>query len=111
MDVPQRWFAKGRTGQVEVYTDQPELAEKPGVPKGKLTQQQPWQSKIFPHTTREWWIYVPAQYKDDQPACVMISSERRGLHRVRSHGIRQSDRQGGNAGDGCRIHQPWQRTR
>ncbi len=63
---------EGRKGSVEVYTDQPELAEKAGVPKGKLTHQQPWQSTIFPHTTREWWIYVPAQYKDDQPACVMI---------------------------------------
>ncbi len=30
---------KKRQGQLEVYTDQPELAEQPGVPKGKLTQQ------------------------------------------------------------------------
>ena len=59
-------------GQVEVYTDQPELAEQPGVPKGKLTPQKPWESKIFAGSTRQWWIYVPAQYKDDQPACVMV---------------------------------------
>ena len=61
-----------KRGQVEVYTDQPELAEKPDVPKGRLTHQKPWESKIFPKTTREWWVYVPAQYKDDQPACVMV---------------------------------------
>ncbi len=61
-----------RQGQVEAYTDQPELAEKPGVPKGKLTHQKPWESKIFPNTKREWWVYVPAQYKDDHPACVMV---------------------------------------
>ncbi len=61
-----------KQGQVEVYSDQPELAEKPGVPKGKLTHQKPWESKIFPETSREWWVYVPAQYKDDQPACVMV---------------------------------------
>ncbi|MFI5454502.1 MAG: alpha/beta hydrolase [Isosphaerales bacterium] len=61
-----------RKGQVEVYTDQPELAEKPGVPKGKLTRQNPWESKIFPNTRRDRWLYVPAQYKDDQPACVMV---------------------------------------
>ncbi len=42
------------------------------MPKGKLTQQEPWESKIFPGTTRDWWVYVPAQYKDDQPACVMV---------------------------------------
>ena len=62
----------GRTGQVEVYTDAPELTEMPGVPKGRLTQQKVWESKIFPNTKRDWWVYVPAQYKDDQPACVMV---------------------------------------
>jgi enterochelin esterase-like enzyme len=61
-----------RTGQVETYTDQPELAAQDGVPKGKLTKQEPWKSQIFPGTTRDWWVYVPAQYKDDQPACVMV---------------------------------------
>ena len=61
-----------KQGQVEAYTDQPELAEKPGVPKGKLTHQKPWESQVFPNTSREWWVYVPAQYKDDPPACVMV---------------------------------------
>ena len=23
-------------------------------------------------TTRDWWVYVPAQYKDGEPACVMV---------------------------------------
>jgi enterochelin esterase family protein len=63
---------KKRQGQVEVYTDQPELAAKDGVPKGKLTKQEPWKSRIYPGTTRDWWVYVPAQYKDDRPACVMV---------------------------------------
>jgi enterochelin esterase-like enzyme len=72
---------EGRRGQLEVYADQPELAEKPGVPKGKLTQQKPWESKIFPETKRDWWIYVPAQYKDDQPACVMVFQDGAGYVR------------------------------
>ncbi len=59
-------------GQLEVYMDQPELAEQEGVPRGKLTKQEPWKSQIYPGTTRDWWVYVPAQYKDDQPACVMV---------------------------------------
>ena len=63
---------EGRKGQLEVYADAPELTELPGVPRGKLTQQKPWESKIFPNTKRNWWVYVPAQYKDDQPACVMV---------------------------------------
>jgi len=62
----------GRSGPIEVYIDQPELAEQPGVPKGKLTKQKPWESKIYPGTRRDWWVYVPAQYKDEQPACVMV---------------------------------------
>ena len=46
--------------------------EKPGVPKGKLTQQPQWASKIFPDTVRDWWVYIPAQYSADSPACVMV---------------------------------------
>ena len=61
-----------KRGQVEVYADQPELTEKPGVPRGKLTHQEPWESRIFPGTRREWWVYVPAQYNADRPACVMV---------------------------------------
>ena len=44
----------------------------PGVPKGKLLAQKPWESKIYPGTSRPWWIYVPAQYKEDTPVCVMV---------------------------------------
>ncbi len=59
-------------GQLEVYTVPPEAKEQAGVPKGKLIQQQKWTSKIFEGTTRDWWVYVPAQYKAENPACVMI---------------------------------------
>src|SRR5204862_8234044 len=39
---------------------------------GKLTKMPKWQSKIFEGTTRDWWIYVPAQYKATSPAAVMV---------------------------------------
>ena len=29
-------------------------------------------SKIYPGTVRDYWVYVPAQYKPDQPACTMV---------------------------------------
>ena len=32
-----------------------------GVPRGAVTQHE-WRSKIFPNTTRAYWLYVPAQY-------------------------------------------------
>jgi enterochelin esterase-like enzyme len=59
-------------GQLEVYATHRDSLPQPGVPQGKLTQQPKWQSKIFAGTTRDWWVYVPAQYKADQPACVMV---------------------------------------
>jgi sugar lactone lactonase YvrE/enterochelin esterase-like enzyme len=31
-----------------------------------------WTSKIFPGTVRDYWVYVPAQYTPDKPACVMV---------------------------------------
>ena len=43
----------------------------PGVPKGSVTRHI-HESKIFKDTRREYFLYVPAQYKADQPACVMV---------------------------------------
>ena len=68
-DVDGRQFGGGN---LEVYTRQAEDYPNPNVPKGQLTKQAPWHSKIYPDTQRDWWVYVPAQYKADKPACVMI---------------------------------------
>jgi enterochelin esterase family protein len=65
-------------GNLEVYTTPPEAKEQPGVPEGKLIQQPKWTSKIFEGTTRDWWIYVPAQYKAENPACVMVFQDGQG---------------------------------
>lgn len=46
--------------------------EKADVPKGKVTQMPVHESKIFAGTKRDWWIYVPAQYKPEQPANLMV---------------------------------------
>ena len=43
----------------------------PGVPKGSVTRHI-HESKIFKDTRREYFLYVPAQYKADQPACVTV---------------------------------------
>ncbi len=59
-------------GQVEVWAVHRDSIEQPGVPKGKVTQMPKWTSKVFAGTTRDWWVYVPAQYTADKPACVMI---------------------------------------
>jgi enterochelin esterase family protein len=37
-----------------------------------------WESQIFKGTKRDWWIYVPAQYRDDAPAAVMVFQDGNG---------------------------------
>jgi enterochelin esterase family protein len=59
-------------GQLEVYETHADSRVKPGVPKGTTKQMPAWQSKIFNGTTRDWWVYVPAQYKPESPAAVMV---------------------------------------
>jgi len=49
----------------------PDSIEKPDVPKGKVTKHS-WTSQIFAETTRDYWVYVPAQYDPKTPACVMV---------------------------------------
>ena len=66
------------TGQLEIYTTPPEAKEKLGVPKGKVTQMPKHTSKIFDGATRDWWVYVPAQYTADQPAAVMVFQDGQG---------------------------------
>ena len=41
------------------------------VPQGTVTHYT-WTSKVFPNTFRDYWVYMPAQYTPDKPACVMV---------------------------------------
>ena len=43
----------------------------PDVPRGQVTKHT-WKSQIFPNTTRDYWVYVPAQYNPQHPAAVMV---------------------------------------
>src|ERR1700760_948337 len=54
------------------FVASPLQSENPGVPHGTVTRMPDWESKLFPNTTREWSIYVPAQYKPESPAAVMV---------------------------------------
>jgi enterochelin esterase-like enzyme len=58
--------------QLEVYETHPDSRERQDVPKGTVKQMPPWQSKIFEGTKRDWWVYVPAQYRPENPAAVMV---------------------------------------
>ncbi len=41
------------------------------IPHGTITQHR-WESQIYPNTTRDYYIYVPAQYDRDQAAALMV---------------------------------------
>lgn len=50
----------------------PDAKVQEGVPQGEITQGV-WKSeKVYPGTERKYWIYVPAQYDEKTPACVMV---------------------------------------
>jgi enterochelin esterase-like enzyme len=54
------------------YAIGPDSQPQKDVPRGKLEGPFEWKSKIFEGTMRKYWVYVPAQYKPEKPACVMV---------------------------------------
>ncbi|MFO0795850.1 MAG: alpha/beta hydrolase-fold protein [Gemmataceae bacterium] len=61
------------------WTPHPDAVAKDGVPKGTVVAMPTLESKVFPNTTRDWWVYVPAQYKADQPAALMVFQDGEGM--------------------------------
>src|SRR5689334_18105146 len=59
----------------EQYPADPASTEQAGVPKGEVMKFTFDHSAIFPGTTRDYWIYVPAQYRADKPACVYVNQD------------------------------------
>src|SRR5690348_2023069 len=59
----------------EQYPADPASTEQPGVPKGEVMKFTFDHSAIFPGTWREYWVYVPAQYRPDKPACVYVNQD------------------------------------
>jgi sugar lactone lactonase YvrE/enterochelin esterase-like enzyme len=45
------------------------------VPKGEVTKYTFARSKIFPGTTRDYWVYVPKQYDPSRPACLYVNQD------------------------------------
>ena len=57
---------------VDDYKLTPDSLPQKDVPKGKLDGPFEWKSKVFPDTTRSYWVYVPARYDKAKPAAVMV---------------------------------------
>ena len=56
-----------------------------GVPQGEVTKLK-WESKIFPGTVRDYWVYVPKQYDPAKPACLMVFQDGGSYVNVKSNG-------------------------
>ena len=54
----------------------PDSHPQPDVPKGAI-HHDVWQSDIFPGTTRDYWVYVPAQYNKEEAACLTVFNDGR----------------------------------
>ncbi|MEO6724940.1 MAG: alpha/beta hydrolase-fold protein, partial [Blastocatellia bacterium] len=67
-------FAQANQPQ-ENYPVHPDSQVQPDVPKGEVMKFTFENSKIFPGTWREYWVYVPAQYTPDKPACVYVNQD------------------------------------
>src|SRR5215469_2406353 len=55
----------------EEYTLGPDSQRHDSVPKGAVTKFT-WTSKIFPGAVRDYWVYIPAQYRPGRPAPFMV---------------------------------------
>jgi enterochelin esterase family protein len=59
-------------GKPKRYAHGDDSKEQEGVPRGKVHDMGVHKSKVFDGTERRWWVYVPAQYDEKSPACVMV---------------------------------------
>src|SRR6476659_2727011 len=59
----------------ETYPVDSASVEHAGVPKGEILKFVFADSRLFPGTTRDISVYIPAQYKGDKPACVYVNQD------------------------------------
>jgi enterochelin esterase-like enzyme len=65
--------ARGFAGpQDDAYRLGPDSEPHAGVPQGKVTGPTALASNVYPNTTRDYWVYVPAQYDPARPASLMV---------------------------------------
>ncbi|QDV24321.1 alpha/beta hydrolase-fold protein [Aureliella helgolandensis] len=81
------WLPLAARAQEESYPVPPEVEQQEGVPTGKVEGPFDLTSELYPGTTRQYWVYVPAQYDAAKPACTMIVQD--GLNRAKDWRIPQ----------------------
>jgi enterochelin esterase family protein len=77
--------ASAQEPRIEVrYGHGPDSVRHKGVPKGSVTRHEWNDSKVFPNTKREYYIYVPARYDREQPAALTVFQD--GRNYIRDEG-------------------------
>ncbi|PQO29561.1 esterase family protein [Bremerella cremea] len=71
--------------QDEQYVPGPDAKRKDGVPEGTVTKHVWDNSEIYPGTVRDYWVYVPQQYKKGEPACLMVFQDGGGFVNEKGH--------------------------
>jgi enterochelin esterase family protein len=61
-----------RVYSAEDYKLGPDSQVQPGVPQGEVKKGTFENSKLFPGTRRDYWVYVPKQYDGSKPANLML---------------------------------------
>ena len=56
----------------DAYQLGPDSQRQEGVPQGKVIGPLTLSSDVFQNTTRNYWVYVPAQYDGKTPACLTV---------------------------------------
>src|SRR6202790_4949259 len=69
------WHAGISQLPTENYPIDSASVEHAAVPKGELLRLRFDSSKIYPGTTRDYWVYVPVQYNPEHPACVYVNQD------------------------------------
>jgi enterochelin esterase-like enzyme len=70
--LPALLVAAATAAAADDYKLGPDSSPRPGVPKGTVTKFTWDDCKAYPGTTRDCWLYVPAQYTPDKPASLMV---------------------------------------
>ena len=69
------FIAGASFGLAQDYPLGPDSKLQEGVPKGEVLKFTFDHSRLFPGSVRDYWVYVPAQYSPDKPACVHVNQD------------------------------------
>jgi enterochelin esterase-like enzyme len=73
--APLLHAAEKKASPDDQYKPGPDSLEQKDMPKGTVTKYSWNESKVYPGTVRDYWVYVPAQYKPDKSAAVFVCQD------------------------------------